>query len=831
MDNDKPPHEIKQEIIKNVSFHDLIAFKEDLLNIMKDMKSEFGTKITSEFKKYNSLMDKFQNKFKFVESSFLSKLNYIEEKEDILSKIKETKEEFERHLMRQNIIINNCTNDLRNSCFKYDKIIMDNLYVPSLIGQACQFPNLKEYILSNKDAIDNCLIYNKQKDMDLKLFKAKIDESIIKFNFQMKMTLDNNTQFIKIKIEDFEKKYYDNLKEVQNAVENISLNINQNKIKINEYEIKNDEIMELFRKIKKKSEKNEKNITNLYNSVNSMKNDISNIKRNLIEVLSLLSTKNNNKDIIKEFNDIINNINNHINTENNNYIYEHSLENKSKESKESKKTKNNLLTKKLSDINLIDEICNSNEKSNNLNNSYKRLLRRFHSNRSKNFNMFQNNLFNQQNNIFFSENLSQEKNEDYFESKNNMVRMNSIALSNKKIELGKTNISSNESQIINNNSSLDMNLQVKENINKDNNILMPNNKQNSIDSIKFLSQQKLELSDKLNIKNNNYLKRKLEISLRDEKKDNNNNTKKIDNNSFMQLKNKENNENNNNKNIVNLFNKSNKKYTNKQLKEQNNIKKIIRENNSENNINSIILDNKKSINDDIKNNEINLNSKKNIFFQTINKTSKKKSAHRDSKFKILQKNSNDFNSSPMIIKNINEIIKHNTFSAKKDDLLNKKLSLLSPKLNTENINNNIRYNNELTAEEKDEKNHLNRNKNQKLLKISGSADFGLKNKFSKNYLSYNNIFEKENDKEIYLDKDTISKLKCVKDDKIIDKPLLLNKKDYFSFDLKKSNVENKIIELEYFTKRKFDELVREIKYFIPIHFNSHIRNYETKKIK
>ena len=801
MDNDKPPHEIKKEIIKNVSFHELIAFKEDLLNIMKDMKSEFGTKITSEFKKYNSLMDKFQNKFKFVETSFLSKLNYIEEKEGILSKIKETKEEFEKHLMRQNIIINNCTNDLRNSCFKYDKIIMDNLHVPSLIGQACQFPNLKEYILSNKEAIDNCLIYNKQKDMDLKLFKTKIDESIIKFNFQMKMTLDNNTQLIKIKIDDFEKKYYDNLKEIQNAVKNLSLNINQNKIRINEQEVKNDEIMELLKKFKKKSEKNEKNITNLYNSVNSMKNDISNIKRNFIEVLSLLSTKDNNKDVIKEFNDIINNINNHINTENNNYIYEHS-------------TKNNRLTKKLSDINLIDENCNSNEKLNNLNNTHMRLLRRFHSNRSKNFNLFRNNPFNQQNNIFSSENLSQEKNEDYFESKNNMVRMNSIAPSNKKIEFGKTNISSNENEKINNNSSLDMNLQVKENINKDNNILLPNNKRNSIDSIK----------------NNNNLKGKQEISLLDENKDNNN-TKRIDNNSFKQLKKKENNENNNNKNIVNLFNKNNKKYVNKQLKEENNIKKIIRENNSENNINTIILDNKKSINDDIKNSEINLSPKKNIFSQMINTTSKKKSGHRDSKFKILQKNANDLGSSPMIIKNINEIIKHNTFSSKKDDLLNKKLSLVSPKLNTENINNNLRYNNELTTEEKDEKNHLNRNKNQKLLKLSGSADSGLKNKFNKNYLSYNNIFEKENDKEIYLDKDTICKLKCVKDDKIIDKPLLLNNKDYFSFDLKKSNVENKIIELEYFTKRKFDELVREIKYFIPIHFNSHIKNYETKKIK
>ena len=248
-------------------------------------------------------MDKFHNKFKFVESSFLSKLNYIEEKENILSKLKGIKEEFESHLMKQNIIINNCTNDLKNSCFKYDKIIMDNLYVPSLIGQACQFPNLKEYILASKDSLDNCIIFNKQKDMDLKLYKSKIDESIVKFNFQMKMTLDNNTQLIKIKIDDFEKKYYDNLKDYHDAIQNMSLNINQNKIKINEQEIKNDEIMKLLKKNNRISEKNQKNISNLYNCINPMKNDIANIKRNLIEVISLLSI-NNNKDVIKEFNKI-----------------------------------------------------------------------------------------------------------------------------------------------------------------------------------------------------------------------------------------------------------------------------------------------------------------------------------------------------------------------------------------------------------------------------------------------------------------------------------------------------------------------------------------------
>ena len=47
-----------------------------------------------------------------------------------------------------------------------------------------------------------------------------------------------------------------------------------------------------------------------------------------------------------------------------------------------------------------------------------------------------------------------------------------------------------------------------------------------------------------------------------------------------------------------------------------------------------------------------------------------------------------------------------------------------------------------------------------------------------------------------------------------------------SAEKKKSVVEKKIIELEFFTKKKFDELVNEIKNFIPIHFNSYIRDYK-----
>ena len=248
MDNNKPSKENKAGIIKNISFLDLIVFKEELLTIIKDIKSEIAKKLASEFQKYNDLINKIQNKYSSLESTFLTKINFVEEKGEILSRIKNAEEAFENNIMKQSIIINNCNKELKNACYKYDKIIMDNLYVPSLIGQACQFSNLKEYILANKNTIDSCLSYNKQKDIDLKLYKSKIDESVIKFNYQMKMTLDNNTQLIKIKIEEFENKFNDTLNEIQSAIKKISLNTNSNKIKIKEQELKKDELTEKITK-------------------------------------------------------------------------------------------------------------------------------------------------------------------------------------------------------------------------------------------------------------------------------------------------------------------------------------------------------------------------------------------------------------------------------------------------------------------------------------------------------------------------------------------------------------------------------------------------------
>ncbi len=99
-----------------------------------------------------------------------------------------------------------------------------------------------------------------------------------------------------------------------------------------------------------------------------------------------------------------------------------------------------------------------------------------------------------------------------------------------------------------------------------------------------------------------------------------------------------------------------------------------------------------------------------------------------------------------------------------------------------------------------------------------------------NRLNYAVNRYKEVNKEIYYDKKIENKIYYIEDKDIIDRPLLFNQTN-FEVIKERGDVENKILELEFFTKKKFDELVKEIKNFIPIHFNSHARDYSVIEIK
>lgn len=781
--------QIEAHAIKNVSFHDLINFKEEILTLMKEIKSEVNKKLNIELLNFNTLVEKAQDKISSLETSYLSKLNFLEEREKIFTKLQKIEEEIEKNLAKQNIDNDKINKDLSNACYKYDTFIIDNLQIPPLIGPQCQFPNLKEYILTYKEALDSCIAFNKQKELDFKMFKTKIDNIIAKFNIQSKMTLEHNSQLIKMKMEGLEKKMDDNFTEIRDNIKTLSSNVSVNWNKINENEIKTQEKFEILIQFQKDMEEKDKNINDLYSNNDSMKNDIKTVKKNLAEALSLISKSNNSKNNMeKNFNDIISSLNKKIN-------YNFTRSKKVNYSKDIK----NKLSKMFSAESCFDKVGNKNFLTKKTVNVVNRTNKRFNTIKSKekieevikNPNDKKKDLV--LNNI--SSNMS---------IKSRQPRKSvALSLSGKANLLGdinvddllqkKTDLGNNTNQSMSRSKSSSISKTQSQNKSKSKSITSSENKDNKNDK----NNSKLK-SDIKNIKNNNENKSKIpELILDDNEEIKQQKTMPY---SFKNKRNSKINDIDGNK----LNDKKDNFDGGADYKGKNLLYNTFDNNKIKNND---LINIRNSYNKDLESNtnkNINsrLNIKKNIFKEAISKNLESKLLFNNQKYKFITKKSND-SDNPFLL---------NTLSSRKDDSQNK----------------NIRYYNIFTSNGSNAK----MIENQKKLKISGSAVLGLtkmkndSNQTNRNSLSYNR-YEKENHKDIYLDKEIINNLKCVKDQDIIDKPLILYTKNYFRIDPTKSKIENKLIELEYFTKRKFDELVQEIKNFIPIHFNSHLRNYVT----
>jgi len=771
--------QIEAHAIKSVSFHDLIDFKEDMLTIMKEIKSDVNKKLNIELLNFNTLVEKAQNKINSLETSYLSKLNFLEEREKIFSKLQKIEEEIEKNLAKQNIDNDKINKDLSNACYKYDAFIIDNLQIPPLIGPQCQFPNLKEYILTYKDILDSCIAFNKQKEIDFKMFKTKIDNIIAKFNIQSKMTLEHNSQLIKMKMEGLEKKMDENFADIRENIKTLSSNINVNWNKINDNEIKTSEKFEILIQFQKDLEEKDKNINDLYSNNDSMKNDIKTVKRNIAEALSLISKSNSSKNNMeKNFNDIINNLNKKINynfTRSKKVNYSKDIKNKlskmfSAESCFDKVGNKNFLNKKSVGINRtnkrfntikskekIDEIIkNPNDKKKDL------ILNNISSNMSiKSRQPRKSVALSGVGNLLGDINV-----DDLLEKKDDLDNNTNQSMSKSKSSSASKTQSQNKSS-----NTSDENKENKKDKNSSNlkSDIKNNNNENKSNNDGLIVDRNEEIKEQKTMPYTFKNKRNSKIN-------------DIDGNKMNDKNNFESGDDFKNKNLYNTF-EGNKIKNNDLINVRNSFNREL-ENNKNKNLNT------------------RLNIKKNIFKEAFSKNLESRILFNNQKYKFMSKKPNDPDNSPFLL---------NTLSSRKDDSQNK----------------NIRYYNIFTSNGSNTK----MIDNQKKLKISSSAVLGL-NKMkndsnqTRNSLSYNR-YEKENKKDVYLDKEIVNNLKCVKDQDLIDKPLILYTKNYFRIDPTKSKLENKLIELEYFTKKKFDELVNEIKNFIPIHFNSHLRNYVT----
>ena len=225
--NHKSPINIDVNYIKQ----DILYFKNDVLKDIRKLEEKLFLKLneqkqenSNQYGSYENKIDNLSKKISHV-NYLISDKNNLNEKIDILENFKI---KTENNFFALNTKINSMQKESKDSYYKYEKLINDNLEYPGIIGNNGKFPSFRyfiDFVLSNikilnefKDEIKNIDLndYKKKINSEIQILKYEIGEnyknsrSIIENNIKETNSHINNIVF------DFNKKIIENYDKIEN---------------------------------------------------------------------------------------------------------------------------------------------------------------------------------------------------------------------------------------------------------------------------------------------------------------------------------------------------------------------------------------------------------------------------------------------------------------------------------------------------------------------------------------------------------------------------------------------------------------------------------------
>lgn len=173
--------------------NDFLFFQNEILTDVKKVETRINEKISQTTDFIDQQNQKIENKFKEINSRFESLLNQMKEKDTtpkFEALLQQIKHKIDENISKMEIKLNLLDKDLSDSCFKYDKVITNNLKVPGLIGSSCPYDSLKPFLEYINRKISELLKTKDKQNLDLKKYKEKM-ESIIGQNKTQIDTVQN----------------------------------------------------------------------------------------------------------------------------------------------------------------------------------------------------------------------------------------------------------------------------------------------------------------------------------------------------------------------------------------------------------------------------------------------------------------------------------------------------------------------------------------------------------------------------------------------------------------------------------------------------------------
>jgi hypothetical protein len=307
--------------VNHVSLRDFILFREEFLKYLGEFKKEVATNFSKEQKKYDNFIDQTSSVIlaQINSNNFVSKLSFIEEKNELLQYIKKIETNIINQIMINKINLTSCKKDLSDACFRYDKIISENLLISGLIGISCPFSNLKEYLLNNKEEIANNILDIKKNSIEIKEYKTRVESIYEQLKFQINNIRGTLQAYTELKIKEINEKYDNFITLVNDKLSSINTQNAQLIIELRDKEEKMTKSSNFIEKLRDEVVENNANSINTITKNNNKvlhqltqaKNEFKSMKKNIVDLSMLLTKKDNDRNkkskdkIIKNFNDMM----------------------------------------------------------------------------------------------------------------------------------------------------------------------------------------------------------------------------------------------------------------------------------------------------------------------------------------------------------------------------------------------------------------------------------------------------------------------------------------------------------------------------------------------
>ena len=183
---------------ENKPRNDFLFFHNEILGDMKKLETKIFEKMSQTTSFIESQTKKYENKIKDLSNRFAFLAEQVEQHNEIRKledSMKQTKLKLEELMTKIDVKLNILDKDFNNACFKYDKIVSNNLIVPGLIGSSCPYDSLKPFLEYTNLKLSELIKAKDKQLIDSKKYKEKMENIIAQNKTQFETAQNKMTDY------------------------------------------------------------------------------------------------------------------------------------------------------------------------------------------------------------------------------------------------------------------------------------------------------------------------------------------------------------------------------------------------------------------------------------------------------------------------------------------------------------------------------------------------------------------------------------------------------------------------------------------------------------